>query len=245
MIVILIYISKPFDDKFYIVGNSLVIALSLMATLSGIYAYRIYGYGSIQGKSLLFLTFGLFFWFLGETTWGIYEIATGIESPLVSIADIFWILGYPFFLLGIYFICKMAALPLGRKNKYFLTFILFLSILLCSYLIYPTLISQELIFLEKLTLAFYVVFDCILLFATIFAIIYLKNTKFLKVWILVFLALFLATVADIYYMNLAEMYQTGNLIDILWDLDYLIMSFGLFYMREKTKEIFSTEVKRK
>ncbi|MCS7105912.1 MAG: hypothetical protein NZ942_01165, partial [Candidatus Aenigmarchaeota archaeon] len=88
-----LYFSKPLEENFYIISDFIQILLSFLAFSFGVYTYKFYGGKSLQGKSFLFLSLGIFFWFLGETTWGIYEIVLGIKSPRASLADFLWLAG--------------------------------------------------------------------------------------------------------------------------------------------------------
>lgn len=232
----LLYVYQPLGEEFYIVGDSTIILFSFLAIVSGFYAYRPHGFKSTQGKALLFITLGVIFWFLGETTWGIYEVVLGIEAPVASVADIFWLIGYPFFLIGSYFLCRLALVPLGKK-KYVLAVII---IAVCSFMLYlafPTFLDIEMSLAEKLSTAGYVVGDMLLLVAMAFAVSYLWGGKFTKPWSVILIAILLSAIADIYYMNFIDVYETGNMIDLLWDVDYILMTFGFFYHRETAKEI--------
>ena len=50
------------------------------------------------------LTIGLILWLIAEFTWTYYQLVVGIANPFPSVADIFWLAGYPFFL---YFVLNM------------------------------------------------------------------------------------------------------------------------------------------
>ena len=50
------------------------------------------------------LTIGLILWLIAEFTWTYYQLLVGIANPFPSVADIFWLAGYPFFL---YFVLNM------------------------------------------------------------------------------------------------------------------------------------------
>ena len=236
---------KPLGGSFFIVADTIVLILSLLAVISGLYAYRMHGFKSIQGKALLFITLGVFFWFLGELTWGIYEVVLGIETPVASIADVFWIIGYPFFLAGFYHVWKISSTPTDKKK---LTLSAIVTILILSSLTYsaiPALIDVEMSFAEKASTAGYVIGDMLVLIALTVSITHLLGSRFAKPWSIIFLATLMATIADIYYMNFLEIYETGNLIDLLWDLDYMLLAFGFFYYRETVKGLLTIHKHKK
>jgi len=48
------------------------------------------------------LTAGLVLWVLAELTWTYYQLGLGVENPFPSIADTFWLAGYPFIIYFTY-----------------------------------------------------------------------------------------------------------------------------------------------
>jgi len=234
---IFLYIYQPLGENFYIIGDLFVIFLSFLAFSSGLYAYTLHGSKSLVGKAFLFLSLGVFFWFLGETIWGIYEIVLGIKAPVASIADVFWILGYPCFLLGLVYILKITRFPI-RKSKIILLIFLF-SFIFSSliYLAIPTITNPEISIEEKLSTAGYVIGDIFLLSCITFATVNLFGTKTFRSYFLIILGLVCMTMADIYYMNFLEIYKVGNLIDLLWDLGYILLCLGFFYYRKTMKAL--------
>lgn len=238
LINILIYAFRPLGEQFYIIANLFVILFSFLAFVSGAYAFKFHGLKSIQGKALFFITIGVLFWFLGETTWGLYEIAFGIRSPIASIADLFWLIGYPIFLLGLCYVCKITSIRISKTKLVILLALIIFLLTFMTYLIKPILINNEMSFAEKTITAGYVISDTILLIALLVSITYLLGGKIAKVWFIILLAIIMATVADIYYMNFLESYETGNLIDLFWNFDYILLAFGFLYHRESVKEVF-------
>lgn len=247
LINILLYVYQPLGDNFYVIGDAMVAILSFLAVLAGLYAYKTHGFRSIQGRAILLLTMGVFFWFLGEATWGIYEVVLGVEKPIASIADVFWLAGYPLFLAGIYYVYRTASIMLGKKK---LAFYAAAVIIICSLLLYfavPSLADSSITLEERLATGGYVVGDMLLLVALIFVILCLWGSRFAKAWSVILLAIAISTMADVYFMNFSGIYETGSLIDILWNLDYILMAFGFLYHRETVRGIMTeaTELKKK
>jgi len=235
--VVILYVSEPLGENFYIVGDTMTISLSFAAVLSGLYAYRPHGFGSMQGRALLFLTLGTFFWFLGEFSWGYYEIFLGTETPVASIADVFWIIGYPLFLLGLYYIFRVSSNTFSKGRLAVLAVLIAGMSLSMLYLAVPTLAGAGMSAEEKASTAGYVIGDMLLMSALMVVISSILGGKLTKPWIIILAGLFLSTIADTYYMNFQAHYETGNLIDILWNLDYLLMVLGFIYHRETVEGI--------
>lgn len=234
---VLLYLYKPLGENFYIIGDSLVAALALLAVLAGFYAFRPHGLKSVQGRALFFVTAGVFFWFLGELAWGIYEIALGIK-PVVSAADIFWFIGYPMFILGLYYVSKISSVALGKKKL--AVFVAAIIVVFSSiiYLTIPTLIDA-IPLEEKIVTAGYAIGDSVLIIGIIFVIICLFDSRFARPWSIILLSIVASTIADIYYMYFFTAYETGNLIDILWNTNYILFTLGCIYHRETVKDIVS------
>jgi len=234
---VFLYLYQPLGENFFIIADMIVIILSFLAFISGIYAYKLHGFKSLQGKALLFLSIGIFFWFLGETTWGIYEIFLGIKSPFTSLADVFWLIGYPCFLIGLYSFYKLSHSPI-KKAK--LLFLVLIAIFICSFMLYlafPNLTSPELSIQEKFSTSGYVIGDMLILVFLAFAITNLLHEKIFRAYSLIIAAIVLMSLADIYYMNFSEVYEVGNLIDLAWNLNYILLALGFLYHRETIKNL--------
>jgi len=237
---VIIYRLRPLGENFYIIGDGIVIFLSFLAFVSGLYAYSLHGFKSLNGKALIFLSFGLLFWFLGELTWGIYEIVLGIESPVASLADAFWILGYPFFFLGLVYICRLTS-AFKKKNAIAFGFLACLILGSMLYISLPTIV-KDIPVGEKISTAGYVLGDSLLLILAIYTMPALYRTKIFVPYFLIILSIICMVVADIYYMNFLEEYEVGNLIDLVWNLDYILLAVGFLYHRESIKGLLKRKL---
>ncbi len=234
---LVLYIYQPLGESFYIISDIIVIFFSFLASIIGFYAFKLHGLKSLQGRVLFFLSLGVFFWFLGETTWGVYEIFFGIKAPVASLADFFWLIGYPIFFFGLYHTCKIVQVKIKKTKLFFLILFALLLFTFAFYLSYSTITSVELNFLEKLSTVGYVIGDFLLLLFSICAITSLLKTETFKLYFLIIFSIISMCIADIYYMNFLETYEAGNLIDLFWDLSYILLAFGFFYNREAMKNL--------
>jgi len=90
---------------------------------------------------------------------------------------------------------------------------------------------------EKISTAGYVIGDVVLLDALAITIIYLAGKEFSKMWTMILLGMFIITIADAVYPYILDIYRTGNLIDLLWDLGYIVLALGFFRYWVKYEEI--------
>ena len=95
-----------------------VAALNTTAGLATIYGfvtiYR-YGFRGKNGRSLLYLTIGILFWLLADLSLAYGHFVQHHEeeqSLVVSLADLYWIIGYVFFSLHLF-----TAIRLVRRDQ--------------------------------------------------------------------------------------------------------------------------------
>jgi hypothetical protein len=228
----LLYIFKPLGENFFIIADLTVILFAFTAFVFGIRAYKLHGFRSMQGKALLFLSLGIFFWLLGESAWAVYEIILGIEAPMASFADLMWIIGYPLFAAGMYYEWKITKIPVIKNRKFLVALAgMAIFVVVSYYGIMPSLENQEISPLEKSVVIGYVIGDMVLLFECSAIIISFLGGKFAMSWIIITVSIIMMSLADIAYSYLGTAYETGNWIDLLWDFGYILLAYGFFYYR--------------
>jgi len=238
LIDISLYTFQPLGEDFYIVSDWVIVVYALAATAVGLYAFKLHGIGSIQGKALMFMVIGGFFWVLGEFFWAYQEVVLGIEVPFPSIADVFWFIGYPLFGLGLYHVWRIAKVPVTRSRKYVVALILLILLAMVGvYGAYPTITDAEMSSLEKGATLGYILVDFILVVGAVIIIFSFFGGKLVKPWIVILIALVISTFADIMYAQVASLYESGSFFGILWDIDYILMAFGYFYYRQTMGDI--------
>ncbi|MEM0473146.1 MAG: hypothetical protein QXF88_00290 [Candidatus Aenigmatarchaeota archaeon] len=234
---IALYITKPFGENFYIIADILPVLNSSLFFLFAFLAYKPYGFNSIQGKSLFFMFLGALSWFLGEATWFLYEL-NGIMSPNISIADFFWILGYPFFIIGLFNLFKIS------KSKITTTKIVFSAAITLFITIFTYILIEfsykNITLVEEILILSYVFLDALLLIKTFIVVSNIRKSEFFKPWSIILLSFSLILIADIIYYNIVEIYETGEWIDLLWILSYLSLGYGFYYHLKTTRKIIKS-----
>jgi hypothetical protein len=92
-----IYQQVPFPGRWNdILLSAINFLASLLTTISAILVLRSYRTNDRPRKIWFPLAIGFACWSLSEIIWGVYY-AGGIEIPIPSLADLFWVLGYAFF----------------------------------------------------------------------------------------------------------------------------------------------------
>jgi len=178
---------------------------------------------------------------MAETTWTIYELVYH-TNPFPSLADVFYISGYPFlFLFSIYYLKPFNKL-ISRK-MILITSLIAVSVLIPS--LYMTMDNNSAE--SKFTIALgatYPVADSIILVPALIGIFLFFRGEVNFLWTLLLIGILLEVTADtgFQYFTLNNLYYTGHPTDILFIWSYLIFSFGvynhiqIFKKSEKVKE---------
>lgn len=179
---------------------------------------------------------GIAFSTLGEITFGVMEALLGLEMGDYSIADLFWIPGYSMLLVGMLIMhqsYRRSGFDQGKKSFYLALFGIFCIIasLVTVFLIIPIIFDNEISSLGKLVLSSYPLID-LLLIPTALVIAYLTNLfgggAVSRPWRLISIGVLLWSLSDISYsyMEWIDIYSSGNIIDLGWNLSYLLIGAG-------------------
>ena len=243
---VVLYALHPLGDNFFRILDWAVVLYALAAVITGISALRFVGAGSDQGKALLFLIAGGASWMLGEFSWAVLETLLNIENPLASIADVFWYAGYVFFAIGLYKIWNLVKTPVERNRMYPISVALVVLILLgITYATLPLLGDMTLTLIQKAVILGYVPLDFILLGEIIIIFFSFVGGGLVKPWLVIFASLSAATLADILYAQINAMYQTANFFGVLWDIQYILLTFGYFYYRQTIRDISTAPIRKR
>lgn len=175
-----------------------------------------------------YFSLGLLFWFLGETAWAIYALVLGVEVPYSSIADAFWFVGYPLFMLALITYLRVFPMSIGaRKLRAAVLISAFLVLVVVVTVVVPT-ISLSLDPWSRFFDIGYPALDVVTLFLSLTLIVAFKGGELMRVWY--FLTLGLNVAADILfsYTTALGLYYAGNPLDVLFDYGYVLFALGLY-----------------
>ena len=223
-----------------------VAALNTTAGLATIYGfvtiYR-YGFHCTHGRSLLYLTIGILFWLLADLSLAYGHFVQHHEeeqSLVVSLADLYWIIGYVFFSLHLF-----TAIRLVRRDQVHQFSVAMVVIASGSIIVYNLILpsgfyaSQEgrIIgetktgFMDLILSILYPILDLVLIIPSVIILtVHRKDYYNFMPWILSSLSLLVNVIADNGFVHhLLE----GNTKEMwIWDLffmtDYIIL-IGAFY----------------
>lgn len=211
-------------------GDIYPIFIDLLIVLTLFYATsRSFKYGKKVQMAWMFIAFAFIFYTVGDIVWTILEI--GIQqAPFPSIADGFYLIYYPLFAIGIYYLSKFSFTK-TEKLKIFLDMgiiIISVGLILWTFLIFPTLSNDETSFANIISVI-YIVGDFLLFFVLLRGIYSEYYEQFIP---LLFLSLstLVMIVTDIIfaYQTLQGTYLSGGLLDTGWIISFVLVGLAAF-----------------
>jgi PAS domain-containing protein len=205
------------DDMLFPVFNALA-AIGLLFA-----AFRSEIYGRRVRLAWTFLFIGQLSFMLGDITWAALELVLH-QEPIASVADVFYLLYYPLFALGI---LLLPAVPLTHKESHKLlldTGIVMISAILVfwAFLIMPTIAANKEYTLVLMVSLAYPVMDLILFFALLQLLFRTRQSAKQGPLLLLSVGIAIQIITDATYLlqSLQETYATGNLLDLGWLASY-------------------------
>ncbi len=232
-----IYVFRFGGSSNYLITNILYLIPPFLAVISGVSATVSYSLESPRGKTLLFLTLGLLSFFIGEAIWFYLRIILNID-PYPSVADIFFLSGYPLLLFALLNELKLHRLNLKAMSKFTKALLAVLVVLLSLIVFYFGVFLAYMpaaSFLENFFALSYGIGDLILIIP---ALLVLKTTldygqgRLFGPWMFIFHGFVFTLVGDllfaIYYNQYKNLVWPYTLIDLAWIISYLCFTYGFF-----------------
>jgi len=178
---------------------------------------------------LFFLAFSLS-WMAADYTWIIYERVLYID-PYPSLADFFYLIGYPF----LFMFSVLYILPVKKAlNSKIIISAIAISVIVTLPTLEVTFMSEEFDsdsdFLEVILATSYVLADSIVLVPAILGIVLFFRGEVNFLWTLIFFGIISTVIADSVYVTsqFDDSYYTGHPIDVLFIWTYVLFSFGIY-----------------
>lgn len=224
------YLAEFPDDEEMTIGTFTYGLSCFAAGIAAIFVTRRYWGSEVFGKTYLSLSIAFILLGAGDLTYIYYDWYTD-EAPYPSLADVFFLLFYPF-----------AAFHLVKNIKYFKKdlkvgpkiAIPALAILIVGVFAY---MSYDLIEEEPFDFYFGLLF--VLASAVIFALAILGAAVFRDsilgtAWLLLAAGIFAFTIADVwyYYLEIVDGYTGDHFVNTLWVLGNAVIVYALYKHRK-------------
>lgn len=243
---LLVYGLSVRDPAYGLPGAILYTFAPFLAFISAMMAVHAFGRKSAHGRSLMLIGLGLLTWFIGDGLWFCYERILHVD-PFPSLADFFYILGYPLLLAGLINEVRESHVDWSRVGKGYRFLLILVSLILVFligyfeiYLVY----SAEAPFKENIFHIAYGVGDWTLILASLLMsslILEFRGGKLFTPWLYLFCALVLVLAADILFTVFQASYTDKiwpyfHLIDLIWISAYVFFSFSFNKALEMVEE---------
>lgn len=202
--------------------------------------------GSKMGKALFFISLGLITWGVGEMIWSFYNFVLQVEIPYPSWADASFIISWPLWSIGVFFMSYATGAKFGLKNlggKVLLVLVPLVAVVISYYLLVTVARQGSFEIGGGLLKVFfdlaYPVWDVVIL--TIAVLVYGLSLDFLGgrfKWpvIITLLGFGINYFADFgfSYTTTVGGFYNGNWVDLLFTGAMFVLSFGVnsFYLKE-------------
>ncbi|MEM2138669.1 MAG: hypothetical protein QXM96_00785 [Candidatus Woesearchaeota archaeon] len=203
----------------------------IIALFFGYSAINYFKLSNKQGKIAFFISLSVLMWLIGEIIWQFNN------NAIISIADFFYLLGYPFMMISIFLAITISDNHfISNKKQLFFLFFGIILITILYFKISPINWQKEISFLENLVTSGYVIADFILLIPCFALILVFWKGEYKKAWIYLLIGVFFIIIGDTYYAINYETYEKGSLFDLTWFYGYLFFSLALYTMKQKAQE---------
>lgn len=221
-------IANSFGQETAIVfGNWVFVISAAPLILSGFWIKRKGLRGTI-GKSWVFFLIFAVFWFVADQVFTYNEIYLH-ERPFPSSADVFYMLGYPFYFVFAFLYLKPFKNAISKKL--IVSALLIAAVVLAAnlYMIFQSDSSDE---TQTAVIAglIYPIADAIILVPTIIGVTLFFRGEVNFLWTLLLIGFMCEVIGDtaFQYLSLSSDMYTGHPIDILFLWAYILFSFGIY-----------------
>jgi len=209
-----------------ILSNVFIDALAFCAAISAFLAYFSISRDSEFKRPSLLLALAFVALFLGDLLWTLFENVFGISLPVVSFADFAWVVGYVLIIVSLLMFVSKMFITLKTKLISGAITVAFASWFAVYHL--PDMVN-----LGSVINHAYVIMDIVIigLVSAILVPLVMSRNRFVAFWILFASAFLVRIVFDVLFAEFvdANMYWSGNFIDILYMLSYAIFVFAADY----------------
>ncbi len=250
----LVYQTRLFldDSQFgWIYFSTYLFIPGLLFAFSTILTIKLYKQKHFQSKAFLFFTIGALFWFIAEQIFAVYTYVYDID-PFPSIADIFYIGAYPFFIVFLLISLKPIRKVIHKKIWLF-SFVLSFVFLIPSILAYSNTLEESEGGIDPISKSIalsYPVLSSFQLAPAIIGILFLAKRGISYSWMLLLFGFLVYSTSDTFYLfsELDGSYYTGHPVDLMYLYSFILLIFSLYSRlklvnnsTDKNQEIFFSE----
>src|SRR3990167_3754077 len=229
----LVYQLRPFldDSQFsWISFLAYVIVPGALIVFSIILTSKLYKQKHFQSKAFLLFTIGVSLWFIAEQIWAAYVYVYDAD-PFPSIADIFYMATYPFFVAFLLISLKPIRKSITKKIWLFSSVLSFTFLIPSLLACYNALEEAEggLDPISKSIALAYPILSSFQLVPAIIGIMFLAKKGVSYSWMLLLFGFLIFVVSDTFYLfsELDGSYYDGHPVDLMYLYSFILLIFSL------------------
>src|SRR3990167_11333083 len=250
----LVYQLRPFldDSQFsWISFLAYVIVPGALIVFSIILTSKLYKQKHFQSKAFLLFTIGASLWFIAEQIWAAYVYVYDAD-PFPSVADIFYMATYPFFVAFLLISLKPIRKSITKKTWFFSSVLSFAFLIPSLLACYNALEEAEggLDPISKSIALAYPILSSFQLTPAIVGIMFLAKKGVSYSWMLLLFGFLIFVLSDTFYLfsELDGSYYDGHTVDLMYLYGFILLIFSLHSRlklandsNDKNQEIFFSE----
>ena len=218
--------------------NVLSVILSLLAAIAAFIAYsEIKEANGVEARRFLFFFAGLAFWFLAESAWSFYELILNEIAPQLTLADLFWLLGYFPLAYSLFLGFRQIKFQSRAAILTLMSYVVIGGVVL--FLLRDAIISSEASFEVNMINMGYVLGDISLLALSAPLLLGFAYLSRQISWFTLWLGLAFSSLGDIHYFFLSAqgLYDQYVVTYIFYLISYVWLgATSLVYLRERRKK---------
>jgi hypothetical protein len=227
---LLYLILQPLPGLLYVMSNTVEAAFSLVPLVLAAFSLRMYRRDKWFGRVDSLLLAGFSLWFLGEFTWSFYSLILGVRIPYPSLADVFWLVAYPFVVAGMLAFVYPFRSAISVRNIVVAHVVSLLAVVLVlAGLIIPVLSFSSDMFSNVVGFA-YPMLDIALLFVSIMGIMLFWGGKIVRSWYWLIAGAILMSIGDILfsYLTAKRLYYSGHPLELFFEFSYACFGLAMY-----------------
>ena len=218
-------------------GDLSPIVIDLLVVLTLFYAaIRSAYYGKRVQMAWMFIALAFSFYTIGNILWAITALVFN-HNPFISIADGFFLIFFPFFAIGVYFLSKFSFTRNEMLEIFLDMGIIFITVglIFWTFLIMPALSSPK----NSFAIIMYVsyILGNFLLFFVLLRMIYCKLDEYFMPLLFLSMSVFVMIITDsiFVYQTLHGTYIPGGLLNTGWILSFVLVGLAAFLQTSDEK----------
>jgi hypothetical protein len=219
--------------------QALYLIFPVAAALIALYASRIFGFKSANGRAILLITGGVVCWGIAEVIGFVLDNFLAVDNLIPRVDSFFFLLAYPIFGAGIYQCFITSGVKLKQVKKTLLAIVVSISIILTTLVGYFGIYQAydpSVDLLTNIVNIGYGIGDLILIVLSLLTILVAseyKGGKLASFWKIMTAGFFVFLIADTLFFTMwGDLVVEGTkpyavIVEMLWVASYQLLTYGL------------------